>query len=113
MRFIKILFLITIGISFIVLALANREPVTLRLLPESMAPYFVNLPDISTPLFIPVFGGVMIGLLIGFFWEWMREHRHRAKSSERKRRADKLQAELKDLRKKGDGKDDVLALLDD
>lgn len=93
-----------------VLALANRETVTLRLLPESLESHFIQLPVVTAPLFIPVFGGIMIGLLIGFFWEWLREHGHRAKSSERKRRAERLQAELDHLRK---DRDDVLALLDD
>jgi len=57
--------------------------------------------------------GVLIGLLIGFVWEWLRELKNRSliRKTERENRG--LQREVDRLREKdGQPKDDVLALLD-
>ena len=32
---------------------------------------------LELPLFLVIFGGIVAGLLIGFVWEWFREHKHR------------------------------------
>ena len=41
-----------------------------------------------------LFGGIVVGLLIGFLWEWMREHKHRAAAAERKAELRRLEREL-------------------
>ena len=57
--------------------------------------------------------GVGAGLLIGFLWEWVREHRIRADSRAKSREVDALRREVEDLRgSRAEGSDDVLALLD-
>ncbi|PWE31349.1 DUF1049 domain-containing protein [Maritimibacter sp. 55A14] len=113
MRYIRLVFLAILGILLLTLALANRGPVTLHMLPESIAG-FVPLPNaISLPVFVVIFAGIVLGLLIGFVWEWLREHRHRAEAARQRREAAKLKQEVSSLReKKADGRDDVLALLE-
>jgi uncharacterized membrane protein len=70
-------------------------------------------PDIQLPLFAAIFIGVGLGLLIGFTWEWLREHRIRSHGRTKEREANALRQEIADLRAKtGEGADDVLALLD-
>ena len=68
---------------------------------------------LSLPLFLVFFGGILFGLLIGFFCEWLREHKHRAAASERKAEVRKLERELKKTQAERDkDKDEVLAILD-
>lgn len=114
-RLIKYLVLLAIALVLVVLALANRGAVTLQLLPDEIAGW-TGLPNVPVelPLFMVIFGGVVLGLLIGFIWEWLREHRHRAEASRERRARTKLEREMADLKgKSGQPDDDVLALLDD
>mgnify|MGYP002267021934 CR=1 FL=1 len=60
-----------------------------------------------------VFAGIVVGLLIGFVWEYLREHKHRRALSKTGREVNKLEREVKRLKgRSGDGKDDVLALIE-
>ncbi len=114
MRYLKLLFLAVLGLCLMTVALANRQMVTLTLLPEEMAVFSGIARQIELPLFVVVIGGIVVGLLIGFVWEWMREHRHRAEASRAKRDAGKLEREVRRLKQSGkEDQDDVLALLED
>ena len=114
MRYIRYLFMAVVGLSLILVALANRGMVTIKLLPEEMAAYLGQPLSYELPLFIVIFGGIIVGLLIGFVWEWFREHKHRVDARTQKREKEKLEREVKGLkRKSNEGKDEVLALLDD
>jgi len=113
MRLVKVAFLVLLAAALILLSLANRGPVEVRLLPENMAA-FVPLPTGATlPLFLVIFAAILLGLLIGFVWEWLREHRYRAEALRQRRAAEELKREVRTLkgREKRD-KDDVLALLE-
>ena len=70
-------------------------------------------PDVEIPLFVVILLSVGVGLLIGFLWEWVREHRIRADARAKAREVDALQREVADLksRKAKDEGDEVLALL--
>ncbi|SFR38849.1 lipopolysaccharide assembly protein LapA domain-containing protein [Litoreibacter janthinus] len=114
MRYIRYLFMAVVGLSLILVALANRGMVTIRVLPEEMAAYLGQPLSYELPLFVVIFGGIIVGLLIGFVWEWLREHKHRADARLQKREKERLEREVKGLkRKSNEGKDEVLALLDD
>lgn len=113
MRFIKYLFLAVVALVLVLLALANREPVTLTVLPDNLAEW-VNWNFIITlPLFLVILGGIVAGLLIGFVWEWFREHRQRAEAKAQRRERDRLAREVAQLRgQKRESQDDVLALVE-
>lgn len=116
MRYLRYLFLAVLGICLITVALANRQMVPLRLLPEEMAAFSGLSLQIELPLFVVVFLGIVAGLLIGFVWEWLREARLRAEAGRARREAASLEREVKRLKRgqaEGEGKDEVLALLDD
>ncbi|MEM9319677.1 MAG: LapA family protein [Pseudomonadota bacterium] len=115
MRFVKYLILCAIALVLIVLALANRQTVTLELLPPEIAGWVgIPFPPIELPLFLVIFAGVIGGLLIGFIWEWLREHRHRAEAKQQRRARTRLEREVENLKgHSNEGKDDVLALLDE
>ncbi len=113
MRYLKLAFLVVVGILLLTVLLANREIVTLRLLPAEMGTFLGLSWAIRLPLFLVVVGGVVAGLLIGFVWEWLREHKHRAAAAQARREAARLEREVSKLRAaQPDPQDEVLALLE-
>ncbi len=114
MRYIRYGFLAILGIVLVSISLANREMVELKLMPDALAELLGFNLSTSLPLFIVVLGGVVAGLVIGFIWEWLREHKHRKDASVKQGEVRKLEREVKKLKKKQNAdKDDVLALLDE
>jgi lipopolysaccharide assembly protein A len=112
-RYIKYIFLGLLAVTLITVALANRDPVTLRLLPPDLAAVAGLSWSIDLPLFMVIFGGIGGGLLIGFLWEWLREMKHRSIASTKSREVARLERELAAMRDaKGQPQDDVLALLE-
>lgn len=114
MKTIRYAFWAVVGICLILVGLANRGLVTVHAIPESLADLVGISPDVQVPLFVVLFAGVGAGLLIGFLWEWVREHRIRADARAKTREVDALRREVANLRstRADDGEDDVLALLD-
>ncbi|WP_353618467.1 MULTISPECIES: lipopolysaccharide assembly protein LapA domain-containing protein [Paracoccaceae] len=113
-RYLKYAFLVLVALGLVVLALANREPVLLEVLPENLALWFGWSYAVELPLFLVIFGGVVLGLLVGFVWEWLREHRHRVEAKTQRRDKQRLEREVEGLKgRANEGKDDVLALLED
>lgn len=114
MRYIKYALLAAIAVVLIAVSLANREMVTLELLPSDLAGLVGINHSVSLPLFVVIFGGVGVGLLIGFLWEWIREYKQRAQAAAQTREMDRMRREIKRLKgAQSEGKDDVLALLDE
>ncbi|WP_194245136.1 LapA family protein [Donghicola mangrovi] len=112
-RYIRYAFLAAIAVCLVAVAAANRDTVTLNLLPQDLADVAAWNFSIQLPLFLVIFASVIAGLLIGFFWEWMREHKHRAEATRHKKVAQNLNREVEKLRgEKHAGKDEVLALLE-
>ena len=69
----------------------------------------------TLPLYLVIFGSIVAGLMIGFVWEWFREHKYRSNSRERAREIARLERELGELRSiqgPSGQSDDVLALLE-
>ena len=114
MQYIRYAFLGVLGIVLVSVSLANRGPVSLRLMPEDLATFLGVEFAITLPLFVVVLAGIAAGLIIGFVWEWMREYRHRRDVGRKTREVQQLERELSQLKaQKNKGKDDVLALLED
>ncbi|MDC0738738.1 LapA family protein [Cognatishimia sp. SS12] len=113
MRYIRYAFLATVAVVLISVALANRDMVTLNLLPAPLAQLTGWEYAISLPLFIVIFGGIIVGLLLGFVWEWMREYKLRAAASRTERELKQTQREMRRLKgREGKDQDEVLALLE-
>ncbi|MGL4311132.1 MAG: lipopolysaccharide assembly protein LapA domain-containing protein [Paracoccaceae bacterium] len=113
MRYLRYAFLAALGLVLLTVALANRGPVTLRLLPEGTGAFWGLDHAITLPLFLVIFMGIVVGLLVGFVWEWFREHKLRSAASASRREIDRLRSEV--ARTNGDSgkpKDAVLALLE-
>ncbi len=112
MRYIRYASIAVFGIAIVMISLANRQLVTLKVLPDQLSTVAALNPSVQLPLFAVILIGILVGLIIGFLWEFMIEQ---SKKSDLKRKAaevQKLRAEIARLKaEKHKGKDDVLALL--
>jgi uncharacterized integral membrane protein len=109
MRTIKLILLGIILLGIVILAVANREVVTVRLLPEGLERLLPGVA-VDLPLFVVSLISIVTGMVIGYLLEWLREHRYRRLAAEKQREAARLSREVANMRK-GQPKDDVLALL--
>ena len=111
MKYLKYIFLAVLGLCLVTVAMANRGAVELKLVPAALSGPLGFQERVSLPLFIVIFGAILFGILIGFVWEWLREHRYRREAELRRREAARLQHENRELRQEQTG-DDVLAMLE-
>ena len=114
MRYVRYIVLGALVVALVTLAVANRGMVELKVLPQGLTSVMGFQERITLPLFVVIFGGVVLGLLIGFVWEWLREHRIRREAERRRREVVLLERENARLRReRHEGEDEVLALLDE
>lgn len=112
-RYLRLALLAMLALVLLVVAMANRATVTVKALPDDIAALLGYGGSMDLPLYAVIFGGMIAGVLIGFVWEWMREHRHRAIASTKTREVSRLERELATMRDATSvPQDDVLALLD-
>ena len=113
MGFLRFLLLGVLGGGLVLLSVANRQVVTLRLYPEGLAPVVGHSGAFLVPQFVVLFGGLAAGLVVGFVWEYAREHRHRREAGLRGRALRRLEREVASLRSRtGEDGDEVLSLVD-
>jgi uncharacterized integral membrane protein len=102
-----------VTLVLVVVGLANRTPTRLNAMPDELAEFLGLSPTIELPLFVVLFLGVGLGLVIGFLWEWLREHRLRSDARSKSRELDRLRREVDRLKEeKHEGQDEILAVLD-
>ncbi|MFU1476472.1 lipopolysaccharide assembly protein LapA domain-containing protein [Roseovarius sp. C7] len=113
MRYIRYACIAIFAVALILISMANRQMVTVKMLPSELNSVAAVNPGHEVPLFVVMFGGILAGLVLGFLWEYIREHKDRAAAARQARELERLRAELRSLktepRKQGD---DVLAILD-
>lgn len=110
MRTVRLILLLLILAVIVVLSLANRDPITLYLMPAGMSS--MTQATLQLPLFVFGLGAVLLGMVLGYLLEWRREHKHRRRATAKTREAAQLGREVETLRKSGGkAEDDVLALL--
>ena len=112
MRLIRTLFLFCLATLLFLLSLANNEKVTLYFMPENLSSFLGIKVALSIPLFLVFFSGILIGLVIGFLWEWLREYKFRVEANNYQKRLSKAENELSELHARENKKDDVLTLLE-
>jgi putative membrane protein len=111
-RVLRYVLLAILTVSLMVMASANRSMVTLNLLPDAFANLFQFNWQIAVPAYLVLFFGIVIGLLIGFVWEWLREYKHRRVASTKTREVSKLERELAAMKDQTSlPQDEVLAIL--
>lgn len=113
LRYVRYAVIAVLLIVLLTVALANRTVVPVRFLPEDVGALFGVNWQVEMPLFLVIFGGVVAGVVIGFTWEWLREHKHRKAASQRKREVTRLEREMEVMRdSRSVPGDDILALVD-
>ncbi|MBR9844169.1 MAG: LapA family protein [Rhodobacteraceae bacterium] len=114
MRYIRYAFLAALAVVLIAVAMANRGFVTLNLLPSALADLTGFGWSMSLPLYVVIFASIAGGVLIGFIWEWLREHKHRAAGSQVQRELTQTKREIRRIKgNEGKPQDEVLAILDE
>lgn len=102
-----------VGLCLLTFSLSNTTPVLIKAMPDDLAAFFGVSWQIELPLFLVMLGGVVAGLLVGFVWEWLREHKHRATARTKAKEVSKLERELSVMRDSNTvPQDDVIALID-
>ena len=112
MRYIRYAFLAVLAILLITVALANRQAVTLQVLPPELDALMGLGTSVTLPLYAVVFAGIILGLLIGYFLEYLREGKHRKAAAQGRRDVKKLEREVKKMKAADGSDDDVLAILE-
>ncbi|UWP94724.1 LapA family protein [Aliiroseovarius crassostreae] len=114
MRYIRYLFLAALAVCLVTISMANRGMVTLHLLPAELSGFLGFSWSITLPLFIVIFLGIIAGVMIGFVWEYLREHKFRAAGKRTRKERDALIREVKKLKHpKAKPGDDIIALLEE
>ena len=112
MRIVRQASLAIVAIALFIVALANREPATLHLLPAEFGMLTGRTFSIELPLFLVGFGGILVGLLLGFVWEWLREGKFRAAAARDRREKDRLSREVDRMKgDRGEDSDDEIRML--
>lgn len=93
-RFLKALILVPLAIVIVMLAVANREYVTLSLDPISPEPVF----SLSVPLYALIFAAVAIGIVVGGIGAWLGQGKIRRRARSDRREADRWAREADRLR---------------
>ena len=112
MRIIRWVILGALTIALVTIALANREAMTVRLLPEPLEGLFGFSWQITLPIFLVLVIAMGVGVLLGFVWEWVREHKHRSEAASEKRLRRELEKQVKSTAPPKGETDEILALVE-
>ncbi|MRX50269.1 DUF1049 domain-containing protein [Paracoccus sp. S-4012] len=108
MRYIKIAALLFLALVLVGVALANRQPVALSATPAGLDPW-LGSTTIMVPLYLVILISLLVGIVIGLVYEWLREAHIRREAARRAREVAVLEREVTH---RAPPRDDVLALVD-
>lgn len=107
MRTIRLLITVLLALVLIMVALANRGPVTVSLVPQELAAYLGGSYSVAMPLFLLLFLTLAAGMVLGLIGEWLRESPYRSQAA-RARSAERVVT----VQTEAAPRDEVLAILD-
>jgi hypothetical protein len=95
LRFLKALILLPVAVAVVLLAVANRGPVTF-----SLDPFADGVPALAVvlPLYALLFAAVALGVVIGGIAAWSVQGKHRRARRSQGRELDRLRSEAERLR---------------
>ena len=82
------------------------------LLPDELAQLLGFRWDVTLPAFVILLIAVLVGVLLGFVWEWVRERKFRVEAATERKERERLEREVKKVAPTKESGDDVLALLE-
>ncbi|MFB2595034.1 lipopolysaccharide assembly protein LapA domain-containing protein [Paracoccus sp. p4-l81] len=117
---LRVLNLVILGALLIVLlgmAFANREMVMVEAMPATLAAWIGVDWSVRMPLFLVILMSVLLGLVIGLVWEWLREYGQRAEAARTQAELQRTRQQLAETRNtlpaEQKSRDDILALLNE
>jgi hypothetical protein len=93
--FLNALWMLPVAVVVVLLAVANRDPVTVSLDPFSRGGPLISY---SVPLWALLFGAVAFGVIVGGCGAWLAQGRNRRERRQARREANHLRAEADRLR---------------
>lgn len=109
-RVVTWFFLIPLALLFAFFALANRQEIMLGIDPISPGSPFVG--PFPVPLFIVIYGALLLGIILGGVGAYFGQHKKRAELRALRKEHQKLKQQM-DAQEPAHRQDDGLALLDD
>ncbi|MBS7544592.1 LapA family protein [Ancylobacter oerskovii] len=91
-RILTLVLILPVSIGLVMLAVANRHPVTLVLDP------FAGALSAELPLFVVVLASLIIGVALGGITVWLRQGRYRKAARSAGREARRANAQVESLR---------------
>jgi uncharacterized integral membrane protein len=110
MSILRVALLALLALFLLLVALANRGAVGVKLLPEDLAVLLGFQAAATVPLYVVMFAAVALGVGIGYVAEYLREAKHRRAAARHRARADKLESRLDRTNPREE--DEVLALVE-
>ena len=93
--FLKALILVPLGFLVIVLAIANRGPVTISFDPFDGADHLLSF---TLPLWLALFSALVLGVVVGGVAAWLVQAKHRRAERQYKREAAALRRDMERAR---------------
>ena len=87
--FAKLIILVPLALLAVAFAVGNRGNVSVTFDPFSDTPYMVEVP-----LFVVVFGALILGVLLGGAATWLGQGRHRRAARMHRRDVERLRSDL-------------------
>lgn len=103
--------LVPLSVALVVFALANRQAVSINFNPFA-APADPNMPGFGVPMFLVIFGVLLVGVVLGGIATWFAQAPHRRDERTYRRESERLNRELEAMRRApalpGAGVDDLV-----
>ncbi|MDO5632397.1 MAG: LapA family protein [Paracoccus sp. (in: a-proteobacteria)] len=112
MRLIRLIFVVLLALILIAVALANRQVVTLNAFPAQFGQYLGGTWSVQLPLFLVILLAVLVGMVAGLIWEWLREAHLRRESSYRAAELARLEQSPGQSKANLRPQDEILAIVD-
>ncbi len=112
MRVVRLVFLMALAAVLITVALANRGPLSVRLLPAEVSRLVGFDWEVTLPTFVVLLAAGVTGLTLGFLWEWLREHKHRATAAGERKERQRLERKFGRGGNRREPEDDVIEILE-
>jgi uncharacterized integral membrane protein len=89
-RFLEVIILLPLAIIGVALAVANRHAVTVSFDPFSSA----AAGAVEMPLFVALIAAIILGVLVGGFFTWLSQGKHRRALRESQAEAARLRGQI-------------------
>jgi uncharacterized integral membrane protein len=89
-RFLEIIILLPLAIIGVALAVANRHAVTVSFDPFSSA----AVGAVEAPLFVILIAAIIVGVVVGGFFTWVSQGKHRRALRESRAEAARLRGQI-------------------